>query len=105
MEDAFLNCNIFSVHSINQPYTEHNFFLVSNVYYYNSLTSGIVNFDPECIQIPEIEIQNIHLLDGLDFDFINKHCIPILYRNKDTWKIDLRLYEDYKLQSRNIQQN
>jgi hypothetical protein len=105
MEDAFLNCNIFSIHSIDQPYIDLNFFLVSNVYYYNSLKSGIFNFDPECIQIPEIEIQDRHLLDGLDFDFINNHSIPILYRNKDIWKIDLRLYEDYKLQSRNIQQN
>ena len=43
--------------------------------------------------------------ENIDFDFINKHSIPILYRNKDIWKIDLRIYEDYKLQSRNIQQN
>jgi hypothetical protein len=102
MNDAFLNCNILSVHSIDQPYIDLNFFLVSSVYYYNSLISGIFNFDPECIQIPEIEIQDRHLLDELDFDLINICSIPILYRNKDIWKIDLRLYEDYKLQSGNI---
>ena len=102
MNTAFLDCNIWSVNATDQPYIDHNFFLVSSVYYYNSLTSGIFNFDVECIQIPEFEISNIDLLHGLDFDFINKHSIPILLRKGDTWKIDLRIYEDYKLQPRNI---
>ena len=99
---AFLNCNIWSVHTLHQPYIHDNFYLVETVYYYNSLESGIVNFNLECIQIPEIEIQDIHLLDGLDFNFINNNNIPILYRNNEVWKIDLRIYEDYKLQPRNI---
>jgi len=102
MNDAFLNCNIWSVNATHQPYIEHNFFLVSSVYYYNSLTSKIFNFDVECIQIPEFEIQDIHLINELDFDFINTNTIPILYKNETGWKIDLRLYEDYKLQPRNI---
>jgi len=105
MNESFLNCNIWSVHTLNQPYASDNFYLVNSVYYHNSLHSGIINFNLECIQIPEFEIYNINLLDNIDFDFINKHSIPILYRNKDIWKIDLRIYEDYKLQSRNIQQN
>lgn len=102
MDKAFLDCNIWSVNNIQQPYIEHNFFLVSSVYYYNSLLSGAVSFDLECIQIPEFIIQDIHLLDGLDFNFINENCIPILYKDKDAWKINLRFYEDFKLQSRNI---
>jgi hypothetical protein len=105
MNTAFLNCNIWSVHSINQPYINENFYLVESVYFYNSLESGIIEFNLECIQIPEFEIQDMYLLQGLDFDLINSCSIPILYRNNSIWKIDLRLYEDYKLQSRNIQQN
>jgi hypothetical protein len=66
MNDAFLDCNIWSVHLINQPYIEHNFFLVENVYYYNSLTSGIIVFNPNCTQIPEFEIKDLHLLDQVD---------------------------------------
>jgi len=102
MNDAFLNCNIWSVNLLKQPYIDHNFFLVEKVYYYNSLNSGIIQFDPECIQIPEFEIQNINLLNNIDFNFFNKYCIPILYRDKEYWKIDLRIYEDFKLQSANI---
>ena len=102
MINAFLNSNIWSVHSIDQPYINDNFYLVESVYHYNSLHSGIFNFNLNCIQIPEFEIQDIHLLNELDFDFINTNTIPILHKNETGWKIDLRLYEDYKLQSRNI---
>lgn len=105
MNDAFLNCNIWSVNATEQPYVDHNFFLVSSVYYYNSLTSGVFNFDVECIQIPDFEINGVDLLDGLDFEFINKHSVPILKRIEDNWKIDLTIYEDFKLQSTNIQSN
>lgn len=96
--DAFLNCAILSVHALGKLNTHPNFFFISSVYFYNSLTSGIFNFDLECIQIPEFEIQDSHLLKGLDFNLITKNSIPILYRNNnDTWKIDLRLYEDFEL--------
>jgi len=105
MNDAFLNCNIWSVHPLKQPYIEYNFYLVSNVYYYNSLNSGIYNFDLECVQIPEFEIRNLNLLDNIEFDFVNKYYIPILYRNNETWNIDLRIYDDFKLQSTNILSN
>jgi len=105
MNTAFLNCDIWSIHLTNQPYIDHNFFLVNGIYHHNSLESGIHVFDYESVQIPEFEIQDKHLLDGLDFDFINKYSVPILYKNEDIWKIDLRIYEDYKLQSRNIHQN
>jgi hypothetical protein len=97
MNTAFLNCNIWSVHSINQPYINHNFYLFERIYYYNSLESGITDFDLECIQIPEFEIQDIHLLNGLDFEFINTSGIPILYKSKHIWKIDLSFYEDFEL--------
>jgi len=102
MNTAFLNCNIWSVHPTKQPYIDHNFYLVESVYYYNSLYSGIFNFNSECVQIPEFEIQEIHLLNNIDFNFINKNTIPILYKNESGWKINLKLYENYKLQSTNI---
>jgi hypothetical protein len=95
MNEAFLDCNIWSVHLINQPYIEHNFFLVENVYYYNSLTSGIIVFNPNCMQIPEFEIKDLHLLDQVDYGRINKYTIPILYKDNDSWKIDLTVYNDY----------
>lgn len=85
-----------------QPFKELNFFLVSEVYHYNSLTSGIINFNIDHIQIPEFEIKDIHLLNGLDYDYINKHMIPILCKTDNNWKIDLTLYENHKLQSANI---
>ena len=104
MNTAFLNCNIWSVNddSIPQDLYDIDFFLVSNIYYYNSLTSGILYFDINCIQIPEFEIQNLHLLHNLNFDLINKHTIPILCKINESWKIDLRIYEDFKLQPANI---
>jgi hypothetical protein len=108
MNDAFLNCNIWSVPLFDQPYIQDNFYLVQDVYYYNSLESGIITFKYDCLQIPEFEIVNSHILNQkdlgiiIDFDFINKNLIPILYRNDDTWQIDLRMYEDYKLQSANL---
>ena len=95
MSQAFLDCNIWSVHSINQPYIEHNFFLVEKVYYYNSLTSGIIVFNPNCMQIPEFEIKDLHLLDQIDYDLINKYTIPLLYRDDKSWKIDLTIYNEY----------
>jgi hypothetical protein len=97
MNNAFLDCNIWSVHTLNQPYMNHNFYLFERIYYYNSLESGIIEFNLECIQIPEFEIQYIHLLSGLDFQCINKSGIPILYKDEHGWKIDLTFYEDFKL--------
>ena len=63
MNTPFLNCNIWSVHTTDQPYNHENFYLVENVYYYNSLESGIINFNTACIQIPDFEIQDMHLLN------------------------------------------
>ena len=102
MQTAFLHCNIWSVNITQQPYIDNNFYLVESVYQYDSLNSGIINFNLECIQIPEFEIQNIDLLNNIDFDFVNKYSVPILHKNNDTWQIDLRIYEDFKLQSTNI---
>ncbi len=103
MENAFLNSNIWSVPQTNQPYLHEQFYLVHQVYHYNSLYSGMINFDIDCLQLPEFEIQNIELLQNLDFDFINKNQIPILCRDNEVWKIDLKYYEHYKLQRNNIQ--
>lgn len=103
-EDAFLNCNIWSVYLINQPYMEYNFFLVESVYYHNSLTSGIIKYNPQCMQIPQFEIKDIHLLDELDYELLNKHTIPVLSRVDDSWKIDLSMYHKI-IQSLNIGEN
>jgi hypothetical protein len=101
MESPFLDCDIFSVH--NLPVTEDEFYMVEDVYHYNSLTSGIVDFKHTTIQIPEYEIQDLFLLNTIDTNIINQHGIPVLKRviglNEEYWKIDLTYYEYYKLQS------
>ncbi len=97
MENAFLDCNIWSVPLFDQPYIFDNFYLVEGVYYYNSLHSGIVCFNIDSLQIPEFEIENIEMLSNLDFELINNNTIPILCRKDETWKIDLKYYENYKL--------
>lgn len=102
METSFLKCNIWSIHSVIQPHIDDNFYLVESVYYYDSLKSGIVNFNLECIQIPEFEIDDINLLDNVDFEMVNINGIPILSKTNTGWKIDLTFYENYKLQSSNI---
>ena len=78
MDSPFLNCNIWSLHLTDQPYIEHKFFLVEKIYYYNSLTSGIAMFTPNCVQIPEFEINDLHLLNNLNYDVVNKYSIPII---------------------------
>lgn len=103
MNTAFLNCNIWSVNNLIRCSIDTcDFFLVSEVYYYNSLHSGIVDFNVDCIQIPEFEIQNIDLINQIHFNIINRHSIPILCRVDNCWKIDLIFYENYKLQPTNI---
>ena len=76
---------------------QYNFHEVESVYYYNSLESGIIEYNPACLQIPNFEIQNTYLLEGLDFDRINTYNIPILCCDNNIWKIDLTLYENFKL--------
>jgi hypothetical protein len=95
MNEAFLDCNIWSINLTGQPYIENNFFLVENIYYYNSLSSGIIVFNPSCIQIPEFEIKHLHLLDNLNYELINKCAIPILYKVDDCWEINLSVYNEY----------
>jgi hypothetical protein len=67
------------------------------------LSSGIINFKQETIQIPEFEIEDLHLLNKVDPKIINDYGIPIIKRSiesqKEIWKIDLLYYEYYKLQS------
>ena len=104
MELPFLDCSIFSVH--NLAVTEDDFYMIENVYYYNSLTSGIVEFKQTTIQIPEYEIQDLFLLNTIDTNIINQHGIPVLKRviglNEEYWKIDLTYYEYYKLQPNSV---
>ena len=47
------------------------------------------------MQIPEFEIKDLHLLDQLDYELINKHTIPVLYKDDKSWKIDLTMYNEY----------
>jgi hypothetical protein len=107
IETAFLNCHMVSVNSL--PLTDDDFYLIDKVYHHNSLESKSINFQYVCIQIPEHEIVNYNLLYNLDYDFINKFRIPLIKRvvnaKTETWEIDLKYYENYKLQSSNIQSN
>lgn len=103
-ETPFINCDIISVHSVS--HTDDYFYLIHKGYHYNSLESGIIVFEQDCIQIPIYEIQDINLLNNLDYEFISKFRIPIIQRvvetNTEFWKINLKYYEDYKLQPSNI---
>jgi hypothetical protein len=102
-ESPFLNCHIISVYNTT---AYNDFYLIEKIYHHNSLQYGIPNFEYTCIQIPEFEISNNHLLYELDYDFINKFSIPIIRRilelNTEYWKVDLTHYENQKLQSSNI---
>jgi hypothetical protein len=44
------------------------------------------------MQIPEFEIKDMHLLDGVNPRLTYKFNIPILRNAEDSWKIDLALY-------------
>ena len=75
MNQPFLNCNIWSVPLLEQPYLHENFYLVHTVYHYNSMESGIVTFKFDCVQIPEYEILNNYKINELDFDLINENAM------------------------------
>ena len=94
----FLNCNIWSIN--DRIMDDNGFTIVKRVYPYNSNTDEFNNpIPPGFIQIPEFVIKNLHLLQGLDYEFINKYGIPIIRKNEqDEWTIDLRYYEDTYLQ-------
>jgi hypothetical protein len=98
---SFLNCNIWSINITNGD--DSGFFEIKRIYYYNSDTEEFNNpIPPGFIQIPEFEIQNLYLLQGLDFDFISQHGTPIIRKDShDKWTIDLRYYEDTYLQHTN----
>lgn len=98
----FLDCNIWSV----LPAKIHlGYFLIEKIYHYNSLTDK-VELNSTSIQIPEFEINDIHLLETIDLDLVNVNNIPILKQdigdnNVETWRIGLDFYDEYtKLQSR-----
>lgn len=102
MLDPFLNCNIISVENLPYP-LDDGWHTINSVYHYNSLDSQFINFNHYCIQIPFHEVENIHLIYGLDYNFINTNTIPIIkrtiYDDREIWKIDLEHYENLKLQS------
>ena len=80
----------------------NNFYYVSRVYFYDSLNSDITEFQPELIHIPEFEINNLHLLQNIDYTVINANSIPILKNTSNSWEIDLTYYENFKLQSSHV---
>lgn len=93
----FLDCNIWSVNDMLVD--NMGFAFVKMIYPYNSNTEEFnTSIPPGFIQIPEPEIKNLHLLDGLDYEFINAFRIPIIRIENDEWKIDLTHYEDTYLQ-------
>jgi len=89
----FLECNIWSIQA---GMDANGFTFVEKIYYYNSMVGDcniLENTSVGFIQIPEFEIQNLHLLDSLDFDLINKNRIRIIRNVNDIWAIDLSYYE------------
>lgn len=94
MSEAFLDCNVWELCPLYE-YTQEDtvFFLVLKVYHYNSLHSDIVNYTPSTIQVPQFEIQNLSLLDDLNYDLISRHKIPIISRyNDECFKVDFTIY-------------
>lgn len=95
---SFLNCAIWSIngHIID----DNGFAHIRKVYWYDSNTDEFnTPIPPGFIQIPEFEIGDLHLLDRVDYDFINEYKIPIIRRDKNNkWKIDLTYYENTYLQ-------
>jgi hypothetical protein len=72
-----------------------HFFLVEKVYHYNSTSGDILTISPGTIQVPEFEIRNINLLIGLDYNIINKYCIPLIELVEDKfYTINLKYYEE-----------
>jgi hypothetical protein len=94
----FLNCNIWSINDCIM--TQDGYTFIKRIYPYNSDTDEFnTSIPPGFIQIPEFEIKNLHLLENLDYAFINKFRIPIIKKdNFDCWTIDLKYYEDTYLQ-------
>lgn len=89
---SFLDCYIWSISCCNID----QYFLIEKVYYHNSLTNDFVSIVPGNVQVPEFEIKNIHLLNQVDFDIINKNQIPIIKLNDDdSWSIDLKYYYEF----------
>jgi hypothetical protein len=104
-ETAFLNCDILSVYTLES--TDDHFHLIDKIYYHNSLDKESINFQYVCIQIPHYEVTNYHLLRNLDYDLVYNFRIPLIKRivnsENEFWEIDLKYYENYKLQSRHVQ--
>lgn len=94
----FINCNIWSIN--DNVVIDDEFYFVRRVYHYNSDTEEFNNpIPPGFIQIPEFEIKDLHLLNNLNYDFINEFKIPIIRKNTfDAWSIDLKHYNDTYLQ-------
>jgi hypothetical protein len=98
---SFLNCNIWSINDCIM--SEDGYTVVRRVYEYNSDTDDFnTPIPPGFIQIPEFEIKNLHLLNNLNYDFINEFKIPIIKKQTDgSWSVDLKYYNDTYLQSTN----
>ena len=75
---------------------EKGWYYVARTVKYNSLEPDLnVNFFDivELHYIPQKEIQNLHLLNGLNFNMVAKYRIPVLTDNGGIWKIDLEHYD------------
>jgi hypothetical protein len=89
----FLDCIIWSVFPDN---SRPQYFYVYRTYHHNSITSNLnVLNENDKIQVPENIIQNLFLLEKVDFNKIQTYNIPIL-RKYDSikWIIDLTYYEE-----------
>jgi hypothetical protein len=89
----FLNCNIWIVP--NAEHTDDHFYPVFEVCEYNSNNDNFSMYVYGTIIIPEFEIENLELLQNLNFDAINKNNIYILKRDNIKWSINLKYYDTY----------
>jgi hypothetical protein len=88
----FLDCAMWSVH---RHYAYPDFYFVEEVYYYNSNNTEYNTYkEVGSIEVPEFEIKNMGLLDGLNFSLINENKIPIVSSNNG-WEINLKYYEQF----------
>lgn len=89
----FLECDIWSI----ENHSFDGFYMIEKIYKYNSLCDNINDtYTIGFYQIPEFEIYNLHLLNGVDLQLVNDNRIPIIERSEqDQWGINLFHYNDY----------
>ena len=92
----FLDCNIWVIRDTPDATRGDNFYFIYLIHQYNSLTGSFnTEFFEDFYKIPQFEINNIHLMDSIDWKLL-QNGIPVLKKNEDdTWEINLKYYDEY----------